>query len=511
MALFISYSSQDRSTVDALTNALRRAKQDVWFDQELGGGDSWWATILEQIRACDVFVVALSSNWLQSKPSQSELRYAQALNRPILPVRIGDIDSMRVNPLAALQIIDYRDPTVDAGIQLVTAVHGMTANSQPLPEPLPAEPPVPFGYITRLGNTLAEKEISPQQQLQLLIELRSGLDEDGDDPSARGDIAQLLRMLRLRHDVTYRTRSEIDNVLAEIEEKHDKKQDASTSGDASTQVAAAAPASSPAPTPPSAVAAGGGSNKRLMIIGGAALAVVAAIILVVVLTTQGGKTKPAPKAAAPGSAANSAPSAGPNVGGNPIPNPGASSGSSPLLGTAEIGPIVGATNALVVVDGTTQLRTLRVTLSNPGCIGAYEPITETAYNGAAGYVSVSGQSVQSPGEEPAHRVYEAVATFASPENAAAFVQSSAEKWQPCADETLTATTPKGKTLTWNFSDIVGAPPKIELEKAEPGGRTCHHVLHAVSKSVIDVIACSPDAGTGQAGKIAELISAKVSG
>lgn len=61
MALFISYSSQDRTTADALTSALRRGQNQVWFDQELGGGDSWWAKILEQIRDCEVFIVALSS------------------------------------------------------------------------------------------------------------------------------------------------------------------------------------------------------------------------------------------------------------------------------------------------------------------------------------------------------------------------------------------------------------------------------------------------------------------
>src|ERR1700739_2190926 len=236
MALFISYSSQDRATVDALTTALRRGQNQVWFDQELGGGDSWWAKILEQIRECEVFIVALSSNWLQSKPSQAELRYAQALNRPILPVRIGDVDSMRVNPLAALQIIDYREPTVDAGIQLFTAVHALRSKPVPLPDPLPAEPPVPFGYITRLGNQMAEKELSPQQQLQLLVELRQGLDEDGDDPSARSDIAQLLRMLRLRHDVTYRTRTEIEKGLASIEATEaGSSEGASAISDAKTQ------------------------------------------------------------------------------------------------------------------------------------------------------------------------------------------------------------------------------------------------------------------------------------
>ena len=99
----------------------------MWFDQELGGGDAWWNAILEQIRSCDVFIVALSNNWLQSKPSLAELRYAQALNRPILPVRVGPVDSVRVNPVSTLQIIDYQNPTIDAGIQLVTAIHALSS------------------------------------------------------------------------------------------------------------------------------------------------------------------------------------------------------------------------------------------------------------------------------------------------------------------------------------------------------------------------------------------------
>src|ERR1700753_1159150 len=364
MALFISYSRQDRTTVDPLTTALGGGQNQVWFDQELGGGDSWWAKILEQIRECEVFIVALSSNWLQSKPSQAELRYAQALNRPILPARIGDVDSMRVNPLAALQIIDYRDPTVDAGIQLVTAVHGMAASPKPLPDPLPPEPPVPFGYITRLGDQLSEKEISPQQQIQLLIELRSGLDEDGDDPSARGDIAQLLRMLRLRHDVTFRTRSEIDNVLAEIEAKDGSPAAATAAKTEAAPTAAATQPSAPAARPSAAAApAAGGSNKRLILIGGAALAVIAVIAIVVVLTTQGGK-KPAPKAggaSAGNSAVNSAPA--------PAPHPGSSPASkldSYLVGADVVGPIVGDPS-IAGGEKFTQPRSPKWTLSSPEC------------------------------------------------------------------------------------------------------------------------------------------------
>src|SRR5580693_4270623 len=514
MALFISYSSQDRTTVDALTTALRRGQNQVWFDQELGGGDSWWAKILEQIRDCEVFVVALSGNWLQSKPSQAELRYAQALNRPILPVRIGDVDSMRVNPLAALQIIDYREPSIDAGIQLVTAVHALQSKPVPLPDPLPEEPPVPFGYITRLGNTLAEKELSPQQQLQLLVELRSGLDEDGDDPSARSDIAQLLRMLRLRHDVTYRTRNDIDNVLASIASTESSPAAASAKPAAAEQPpttpaqpgTGAQPVSSPAPArPPSTAAvrgnaAGGGSNTRLIVIGAAAAAVVAAIAVVVVLVTQGGKSKPAPNASGviPASPASPAGPAGPA---------NATRLDSYLLGAADIGTIVADPN-LVAAERTVHLRTLRETLSNVDCLGAYEPIEEAVYQ-PSGYTEVRGQAVQTAGEDPAHRIFESVAAFPSAEKASAFVQTSADKWKACAGQQVT-TTFNDKTSAWTFGALDGAAPRIAQErKPAEGTRTCHHVLHAASSVVIDVLVCGADVAAGQAGKIAGQIAAKV--
>ncbi len=105
-------------------------------------------------------------------------------------------------------------------------------------------------------------------------------------------------MLRLRHDVTYRTRSEIDNVLAEIEAKDGSPAARSAERTTATRLPAAAAAGSTTATQPTAAtvpkavsggATGGGSNKRLFIIGGAAVAVIAAIAIVVVLTTQGGK------------------------------------------------------------------------------------------------------------------------------------------------------------------------------------------------------------------------------
>ena len=150
--LFVSYASQDRTAIDILLTGLRRVHEQVWVDEELGGGEAWWRTILEQIRGCEVFISALSNNSLASKPCQAELRYAEALQRPILPVQVGPVDSVRVTPLAETQILDYRNPTKRAGIQLIAAVQKLQAQVGPLPSPLPSEPEVPFALSDAVGH-----------------------------------------------------------------------------------------------------------------------------------------------------------------------------------------------------------------------------------------------------------------------------------------------------------------------------------------------------------------------
>ena len=214
--LFVSYSSRDRAALNNLLSALRRAHEEIWFDEELGAGEVWWHKILEHIRDCEVFILAMSTNSLDSKPCLAELRYAQQLQKPILPVQIGPIPSIRVTPLAEVEAIDYQNPTVDSGIQLTTAVREAQERAQPLPSPLPEEPPVPFAYLMRLATTITGADLDPRQQASLLSELKAGLDDDGDDEAARRDITQLLCALRDRPDVTYRTRTDVDALLASL-------------------------------------------------------------------------------------------------------------------------------------------------------------------------------------------------------------------------------------------------------------------------------------------------------
>ena len=99
---------------------------------------------------------------------------------------------------------------------------------------------------------------------------------------------------------------------------------------------------------------------------------------------------------------------------------------------------------MVVADKVDQLRHSKGTLSNPDCLGAYEPIEDAVYNGASGYVAARGQAVHTAGEDPAHRVFESVVAFSSPDKASAFVQTSADKWKVCAGQSVTMTV-NGKT------------------------------------------------------------------
>jgi hypothetical protein len=137
VTVFVSYSSRDRGAVKSLTQDLQDADEQVWMDQRLAGGDAWWRAILEQIRGCDVFIFALSQNSIESKPCQAELQYAQALGLPTLPVQVGPVDSMSLNPLATVQAIDYRHQTPNTGMRLITALNRERAQRQPLPSPLP--------------------------------------------------------------------------------------------------------------------------------------------------------------------------------------------------------------------------------------------------------------------------------------------------------------------------------------------------------------------------------------
>jgi len=215
MWLFISYSRKDESAVRELISDLERAHLSAWHDQELRGGDPWWQDILRRIRQCDVFVFVMSQDSLASKPCLAELSYARALGLPILPVQVGPVGTLRLTPVADLQVIDYRERTLAKGLALLDAVQESVTERGPLPDPLPKPPPVPFEYLLRLGTAIGAAQLTPDQQGDFIHQLRECLETE-EDEGAKEDARELLRALRRRPDITYRNAGAVDKLLADL-------------------------------------------------------------------------------------------------------------------------------------------------------------------------------------------------------------------------------------------------------------------------------------------------------
>lgn len=212
ISVFLSYSRKDETAARQVVSDLERGHVSVWRDSELRGGDPWWQKILEHIRECDVFIFALSNNGLASKPCRAELAYARDLGLPVLPVQIGPVDSLRTAPVGEIQVVDYREQSGASGIALFAELDEAARKRQPLPDPLPLSPPVPFAYLLRLGAAIEAEQLTPAEQADLIGQLRDCL-ENEDDETVKEDARDLLRALRRRSDVTYRHAGEIEQML----------------------------------------------------------------------------------------------------------------------------------------------------------------------------------------------------------------------------------------------------------------------------------------------------------
>ncbi|AEF35960.1 transmembrane serine/threonine-protein kinase [Mycolicibacter sinensis] len=484
--LFVSYASQDRALVDPLVAVLRGAEQRVWLDEELGGGEAWWHAILERIRSCTVFVVALSNNSLRSKPCQAELAYARALLRPVLPVQIGPVDSVRVTPLAATQIIDYRHRNAATDARLVAAMRSLSLRAGPLPAQLPEEPTVPFAYLMRLSSDLSGPELSYRKQAELVFELRSRLDEDRHDPTVRNDILQLLCRLRDRPDVTVRTRADVDAVLA----ANDPSFTAATVGMPVAAVTGPRPVTTPpspgAPTAADAESTGrrwrlGGWSKTKLSIAGAVVAVAAGGAVAVGIA----RTPSEPAA--------------------PV-----------LVDDSDVAAVM-ATPGMVTVQADLEAfkPSGSVELSRPECLGVLYPGMGEVYPGsqirqAAWKVLEEPGGLQRAGVNGRPFVDQDIAVFAPKSGqAAAFVERSVPRWRECVGQTVTVTYPDDNTYTWELGDVAGDAPRIsQTYTLGTDGYTCERVLDAVADTVIDVKACGEHI-SGRAGVLTDMIAAIV--
>jgi len=86
--IFLSYARVDWDEYALpLVERLRGAGLDVWVDQDLiRGGDDWMDAINAALKTCDLLVLCVSPEALNSRYVKMEYRYFFHHDKPIVPV-----------------------------------------------------------------------------------------------------------------------------------------------------------------------------------------------------------------------------------------------------------------------------------------------------------------------------------------------------------------------------------------------------------------------------------------
>jgi hypothetical protein len=215
MQLFISYARPDRPRAESLTLRLKQAGITVWLDSDLFGGQAWWDRILEQIRACDAVVAAVSNASINSLPCRAERDYAMLLGKPVLPL-IFEAMSYESLPadIARIQAVDYSQPSEQTAFELIGAIMALP-KPRPLPDPPPKAPDLPPTRFGGLADRIAEASLGLDDQLEILGRLEVALGPVA-PPHDRQAATELLLRMEERPDLFAATARQIEKLRARI-------------------------------------------------------------------------------------------------------------------------------------------------------------------------------------------------------------------------------------------------------------------------------------------------------
>ncbi|TMI62839.1 MAG: TIR domain-containing protein [Bacteroidetes bacterium] len=216
MKVFITYSRSDQEQVSSFVRDLEELNHDVWFDQDLSGGQSWWDNILSKIRDCELYIFAITQESIDSTACKREMKYAESLRRNSLPVLFSNKVSMAMAPryISQMQFINYTNPGDKTALfALLKAINNLPP-VQSLPDPLPAPPDVPISYLDTVKEKIEAPSLDKRDQTELLGDLKQRLN---DPDTKREDVIHLLKKLRRHDDLLASIGAEIDVVLREVQ------------------------------------------------------------------------------------------------------------------------------------------------------------------------------------------------------------------------------------------------------------------------------------------------------
>lgn len=91
--VFISHSSKDKATADAICEHLESAGIRCWIaPRDIEAGSDWIEGIMQGIAGCRVFVLLFSAHANDSDHVRREVAKAFALHLPVIPFRTEAIE-----------------------------------------------------------------------------------------------------------------------------------------------------------------------------------------------------------------------------------------------------------------------------------------------------------------------------------------------------------------------------------------------------------------------------------
>jgi hypothetical protein len=214
MRVFISYSSKDRPKVQSFATDIERAGHEVWFDQELSGGQEWWDQILENIRHCDLFLLTLTHESVNSHACELEYTYALDLGKNFVPVLLEDVSTDLIpHKLQRFQYVNYTNRTPETALALSRAFT-LLPPPRPLPSPLPIPPEVPITY--KKIYQIRQRVIHPlpmdlEEQRNIHLDLKQMLSTTDKSTEEYTNLFDTLHKLRNRSDLF----ASVDREIAE--------------------------------------------------------------------------------------------------------------------------------------------------------------------------------------------------------------------------------------------------------------------------------------------------------
>ena len=90
--VFVSYKHDDFEIINPVLSALGDTGVRYWYDRGIPGGSEWDEVLEDKIAECDILLAFVSAGAVKSKYCRREMKFADALDKPILAVKLEDAE-----------------------------------------------------------------------------------------------------------------------------------------------------------------------------------------------------------------------------------------------------------------------------------------------------------------------------------------------------------------------------------------------------------------------------------